>query len=75
MSKVKKTYRFTARIKGCPIEFKEGMGNGVVAIDEIEYEEYPGTFESCFFSDFLESKKKKLTEELFEVEVEEIPSD
>jgi hypothetical protein len=69
---VKKTIRFTVRVKGCPIEFREGMGDGVVAIQDVEYGEGRFGFDSGMFHMAIYEKTKELMDEHFEVTYEEV---
>jgi len=71
--KTKKTIRFTVKIKDCPIEFKDGMGKGVVAFEDVVFTENPPLkFDSAMFSVAIHEQSKKLMDKYFEIEVEEV---
>jgi len=70
--KTKKTIRFTVKIKDCPVEFKEGMGKGVVAFEDVEFKEGRSGFDSAMFGVEIHRQSQELMDKYFEIEVEEI---
>jgi len=69
---MKKTIRFTLKAKDCTKEFKDGMGAGILAFKDFEYNLKPEEFKSAMFGMELIEREKEFLEEIVEVVMEEI---
>jgi len=69
---IKRKFKFTAKIKGCPFELKEGMGKGVVLTQSREYSLTKEESESRAFQRELRNVELELLNENFEVLMEEV---
>ena len=69
---MKKTFKITVKIKKCDIEFKKGMGKGVIGTEELEYSLEEKQYDRPGFVMSLMEKADTLRNDLIEYTIEEI---
>lgn len=72
MAKQKRTYKLIAKIKDCKEVFKEGFEPGVVATQEIEFNEEPDQYDRPLFISNLIDHQHRFMKEQFSVLIEEV---
>lgn len=68
---MKRTFRFSSRIKGCDIVFSEGFEPGEIEMKEIVFDIPEDASKTCVASALL-NKQREVLEELIEVVITEV---
>lgn len=69
---MKKKFKIAVKIKKCDIEFKKGMGKGVIGSDELTYNLEESEYERPMFAMSLLNIADELRNDLIEYSIEEI---
>ena len=72
---MKKTVRIYVKAKGAEKEFQKGMGKGVLAYQDIEFDLTEEEYNSTRFASTIVNAERRLLEEMIETSAEFVDSD